>query len=295
MQFKLPFTTVVLAAVLTCVGCAAPAPDSAPPGAKQASEQTVISDEGPFQFSEVAISRDYSGANVTARVTNNTPKLWRSAAFEITVFDDAGRRIGSNIFSFTNFAPGQTQPIASVHQPLRLTDDRKISSFDFKFMKGVFQAKYVFSMTKPTAAADMAFSDGLIDVRFEPAEKQIGFVIRNKGSSPAKIDWNSAAFVDIAGTSHKVMHDGVKLIDRGNMQPPTVIPPGASIRDFVYPTDYAVYAPGRYGGWTELPMFPEAPLARGFKGQSFSVFLPIEVDGKVKNYNFVFLINDVVS
>lgn len=287
MRFKLPFVTFALAVALTCMGCAGPAPVN-----EQASDETVISDEGPFQFSGVAISQNYSGVNVTGRVTNNTPKRWRYAVFEITVFDGAGRKIGYNVLPFNDFVPGQTQMIGLDHQSLRLTEERKIRSFSLKFVKGTYQAKYVLSMTKPTVAADTVFSDDLFDVRFGPVGKQIGFTILNKGSSPAKIDWNQAAFVDIAGDSHKVMHDGVKIVDRANAQAPTVIPPGASIRDFVYPTDYVTRL---YREWIELPMFPEAPVARGYKGHSFSIFLPIEVDGKVRNYNFVFRIDDVIS
>lgn len=299
MQSKLSSVAFAVAVVFACTGCAGPAVSRSDPlpGSKQVNNGTVLSDQGPFQFTGITISPTYSSsANVAGRVTNNTPKQWKFANFEMTLFDEAGRKIGLGLIGFRDFSPGQTQPIGLAgYESLRVDDGRKIRSFDLKFVNGAFQAQYVFSMTKPTAAADMVFGDDLIEIHFVPAEKQIGFTIRNKSAGPAKIDWNSAAFVDIAGASHKVMHDGVKFTDRANMQAPTVIPPGASVRDFVYPSDYVSYVSGRYGGWTELAMFPDAPKANAYKGFSFGVFLPIEIDGKVKNYNFVFRINDVIS
>lgn len=298
MRSKLPsVAATALAVAFTCAGCAGPVNRSGPlPGSQRTDNALVTSEEGPFQFTGIAIRQSYPSANVTGRVTNNTPKQWSTARFQMTVFDGAGRNIGSSHLVLTDFLPGQTQLIEAGapggYQAIRLDEDRNIRSFDLKFLDGEFKARYVFSMTRPVAATNMVFGDDSIEIRFVPAQKQIGFMLHNRGSLPAKIDWNSAAFVDIAGGSHKVMHDGVKFINRNNLQAPTVIPPGARISDFVYPTDYVT---NFYGEWLEAPLFPDAPKANAFKGRSFGVFLPIEIDGKVKNYNFVFRVNDVIS
>lgn len=266
------------------------------PGARQAHEKTVLTDEGPFQFTGVSILRDYTGVKMVGKVTNNTPKRWSTASFEVVLTDGAGNKLGSKTFDISDILPGQTKSIGileSYGESIYLKDANQISTFDLKFAGGSIPATYVFALTKPIATADLSFSDNVIDIQFRPSKKQIGFVLRNKSPSPAKLDWNSAAYVDTAGASHKVMHDGVKFTDRSNIQAPTVIPPGASVSDLVYPIDYAFYISGRYGGWTELPLFPEAPKAMAYKGQTFSVFLPIEIEGKVRNYNFVFTIKDV--
>jgi hypothetical protein len=295
MRFTLPSVVLAVAVAFTS-GCAGPPTDDADQSAsrgKQVNDATVISDQGPFQFSGITITPSYSGARIAGSVTNNTPKQWGFANFQITLFDANRQKIGSDILTFNDFSPGQTKTIGLLgYESLRLNKEGRIRSFDLKFVKGSYQAQYVISMRKPVAADDMVFSDGLIELRFAPSEKQLGFTVRNTGSGPVKIDWNSAAFVDIAGASHKVMHHGVKYNERGAMQAPTVIPPGAIVRDFVYPSDYVSFI---YGVWNEQPMFPNAPLANEYKGHSFGVFLPIEIDGKVRNYNFVFRINDVIS
>lgn len=40
-------------------------------------------------------------------------------------------------------------------------------------------------------------------------------------------------------------------------------------------------------------LFPDAPKAAALKGKSFFLFMPIEINGATKNYNFVFVIDDI--
>jgi len=303
--FKLA-VCVLIAALAACasnspprVANQSPPPAVAPPGSKQVHEKTVTTDEGPFQFTGLSILRDYFGARVVGKVTNNTPKRWNNASFDVVLVDVAGNKLGSKTLEFSDIAPGQTKPIGGIleayGEKVSLKDANQISGFDLKFSGGSIFATYVFVLSKPAATNQLNFSDDAIDIQFSPSKKQLGFLIRNKNPGPAKIDWNSAAYVDTAGVSHKVMHDGIKFTDRSNVQAPTVIPPGAGINDLVYPIDYAYYVTGQYGGWTELPLFPEAPKAKAYKGQTFGVFLPIEIHGKIRNYNFVFTIKDVTT
>jgi hypothetical protein len=79
-------------------------------------------------------------------------------------------------------------------------------------------------------------------------------------------------------------------MERDRAQPSSTVPPTATIKDFVYPTD-AVIRSGN--DWETPKLLPSAPLAAQLKGQSFSVFMPLEIDGVTKNYNFVFTISDV--
>lgn len=58
----------------------------------------------------------------------------------------------------------------------------------------------------------------------------------------------------------------------------------------MYPSD-AVAMVG--GEWMTPMLFPEAPKAALFKGKSFSVFMPLEINGATRNYNFVFRIDDI--
>lgn len=40
-------------------------------------------------------------------------------------------------------------------------------------------------------------------------------------------------------------------------------------------------------------MFPEGEEAKVYKGKSFSVFMPLEINGVTKNYTFTFDVVDV--
>lgn len=150
-------------------------------------------------------------------------------------------------------------------------------------------------MTKPTVSKELIYEDHFLKIVFSITKKQIGFILQNKTENPIKIDWNQVSYVDVLGESHKVMHSGVKYTDRANPQPPTVVPPTAKLEDIVFPIDYVYYSSGKYGGWREIPLFPEAPKAKLFKGRSFSIFMPLEISGVNKNYLFSFKIEDVES
>jgi hypothetical protein len=42
--------------------------------------------------------------------------------------------------------------------------------------------------------------------------------------------------------------------------------------------------------WHIAPFLPDGPLASGMESKQFSVFMPLEINGKVTNYSFVFKI-----
>jgi hypothetical protein len=125
------------------------------------------------------------------------------------------------------------------------------------------------------------------------SKQQLGFVLKNKTDEPIEIDWNKVAFVDVTGESHKVIHSGVKFNERSQPLVATTIPPSARIEDIVFPSDYVYFREGQYGGWSEYPLFPDGEKAAPYKGQIFTIFMPMKVNGVVKNYSFKFKITDV--
>ena len=102
--------------------------------------------------------------------------------------------------------------------------------------------------------------------------------------------------------SKRVMHSGVKYIDRNNPQPPTTVVRGATISDLVFPTDNVYWVSGRYGGWREKPLFPSlSPVspeellaqAKQYVGKTVQVLLPLQIEDVINEYIFAFKINDV--
>ena len=163
------------------------------------------------------------------------------------------------------------------------------------------------STSKTDTTQNMNFEDDKINANFSIGDKQINFTIKNKTDNVMKIIWDEAAIVQF-GTSHKVMHTGVKYIDRNNSQPPTVIPPQASIEDLILPADNIYYREGYYGtyysnpgGWEEHDLFPKNDLNKPeiketimkLSGQTFSVYLPIQYQEKTLYYTFNFAITGV--
>lgn len=144
-----------------------------------------------------------------------------------------------------------------------------------------------------------SFEDGMLKIIWLPTSDKFGFFLTNKTSHSIKIIWDEAVYVDESGMSKRIMHSGVKYIDRNNPQPPTTIVRGATISDIVLPTDNVYYVSGQYGGWIELPLFPRRSAqkpeieskAKGFVGKDVQVLLPIKIEDVVNEYVFVFSID----
>jgi hypothetical protein len=261
---------------------------------------TITIEEGAFVLKNLSlISEKYLGPKLKGEVLNNTSKDWKEVTFEINLYDNSGNKLKGYVgesFSFTIYGikKGETKSIGyGSGESFLGIRDVSISKYEINFKTGEYPANYIFTMTKPKVSNDLLYEDNFLKILFSISKRQIGFNLKNKTANPIKIDWNQVSYVDVLGESHKVMHSGVKYIDREKPQSPSVIPPTAKLEDIVFPTDYIYYSSGKYGGWREIPLFPEAPKAKIYKGRTFSVFMPLEINGVVKNYLFSFNIEEI--
>jgi hypothetical protein len=85
----------------------------------------------------------------------------------------------------------------------------------------------------------------------------------------------------------------MRIVERDKPQPETVIPATAKWDDLIAPVDYVTWE-SSIRDWQTQPLLPPSQSAPAYKGKTFSVFLPVEIDGKQKNYLFTFQIADVV-
>jgi hypothetical protein len=139
--------------------------------------------------------------------------------------------------------------------------------------------------------------------------------VRNKTDHSIKVVWDEASFIDLDGHLSRVMHIGVKFVDRNASQPPTVIPAHQHLTDDIFPTD-RVYFREAYGrtpaGWhntsllrpvnTLVTVQPGAPTpaapdsfttaVHARIGKRFGVLLPLEVEGVKNEYTFWFAVKD---
>lgn len=172
---------------------------------------------------------------------------------------------------------------------------------------------------KPEPDNKYVYEDGLFSGVFYVTSSRINFTLRNKTDHSIKIVWDEAVFIEVDGQSGRVAHEGVKYTDRSASQPPSVIPGGTSLTDFVLPTNRVYYRQGSYsgyysnpGGWEELDLvlLPEsrqiaandylaavaafASEAKNNKGKRFGLLLPLEIEGVVNEYTFWFEIQKVL-
>jgi hypothetical protein len=135
------------------------------------------------------------------------------------------------------------------------------------------------------------FEDQLVSMAWIFTRDRLAFKLTNKTRYSLKVLWDEASYLDAGGQSHRVMHNGVKYIDRSLTEPPSVVIRGGSLEDVVLPIDY-VYGNG--ADWIEGPFFPgRFDHAKQLTGKSVQVLLPLEVEGVVNEYIFLFRINDV--
>ena len=254
---------------------------------------TVIVPEGTFVFRNLSLETESYISRLKGELVNNTNKDWNDLTFRITALDSAGNEIKENSslneLLLFGLKKNESQEISHIFSGF----EQKPSRIIIAFSRGEYDAHYTFAMVKPKASDGLFYADLFVEITFAISKSQIGFVLRNKTDNPISLDWNQVSYIDITGDSHKVMHEGVKYISRSESQPASVIPPTAKLTDIVFPIDYVHYSSGQYGGWREDSLFPDGPLAEKYQNLSFSVFMPLAINGITKNYLFTFKIAKV--
>lgn len=150
------------------------------------------------------------------------------------------------------------------------------------------------------------YEDDYIDIIWYVGTTNLYFTLKNKSGHSIKINWDDISFVDINGTVGRVMHNGVKFIDRNNSQPATTIPNGAKIDDVLIPTENVYYiSPTRYtsGGWNERNLIPSYYKSKeamdagagSYVGKTMKVLMPISVEGVQNDYTFEFEISQLLT
>lgn len=143
------------------------------------------------------------------------------------------------------------------------------------------------------------YEDDFIEIVWYVGLKKFDFELKNKSTHTMKINWDDISYVDINGKTRRVMHAGVKYIERNNSQPATSIPKGASLSDILLPTDNVILSSGLYGGWIESNLIPSyystseamANGAESYVGKKMTILMPIMIENVQHDYTFVFNID----
>ena len=142
-----------------------------------------------------------------------------------------------------------------------------------------------------------SFQNDMILIKWSSTPTSLDFDLQNKTSKTIKIIWEEAVYINEKGESNRIMHKGVKYIDRSQSMPPTVVVRGSTVSETCVPVDNVRYSGGQYGsGWVESPLFntmawttTESQRLRSLiVGKTVSVLLPIQSEGVTKEYIFNF-------
>jgi hypothetical protein len=253
----------------------------------------LTNEYGKFVLQNLALTQDRDSVSFSGTITNSTDRNWGVVYLTLQFLDKSGAPIPpepgvDNTIRIFRLQRGATEPISRtipwmiIFRAFRSPTGR-IADFS------VACGGYVFTLARPRESEELAFEDKLIRIAFAVVESQIQFSLQNITDSPIEIGWDQSAFIDFSGESHKVIHSGIKWIDREKPQAPTTVPPTARISDIIYPADYAEWSGS---DWLHKPVLPRAELS--YKGQTFSVFMPLKINGEVKNYLFTIKVADVL-
>jgi len=146
------------------------------------------------------------------------------------------------------------------------------------------------------------FEEAGVHIKWYPTENGFSFELKNHSKHSVRIFWEQSAYVDTTGTAHRVIHKGIRWSDINETEPPTVVPPGAYVDDMIIPGDHyqLKVTPYRYL-FRVIPLLPtkassETQLesyGQKYTGATVSLLLPIEIDGKRREYHFEFLVKTV--
>lgn len=127
------------------------------------------------------------------------------------------------------------------------------------------------------------YNDDVIDITISTNNREFSFILKNVSDNTIKLNWNEAVFVDINGSTSKIMHTGVRYSDRDSDQPASTIIKGAKLDDVALPTDRAYYDDD-LRSWTSKSLFLNAK--KDENNQTIRLMLPIQV--KDENIEYIF-------
>jgi hypothetical protein len=121
-------------------------------------------------------------------------------------------------------------------------------------------------------------------------------LLLNKTNSSQRLIWDEISFIGTDGKSDRVIHEGVKIVDRGVSMPPTVVFPGSTLLDLIEPTGHL--RAGLSGSDTPLIGYTggtsEAEVRSKMVHGTIKVPLPIDTNGTIHGYLFEFSVKGSV-
>ena len=129
-----------------------------------------------------------------------------------------------------------------------------------------------------------SYEDNYLSLVILGLSDRFTFSLLNKSQYSLKLLWDDASFVDIDGSTSKVIHTGISFSEREMSQTATTIIRGASIEEDVIPTRN-IYLSDIGKEWKVKSYYPSEPLAGS---KHVQLMLPIQIKGVTNEYVFIF-------
>ena len=154
------------------------------------------------------------------------------------------------------------------------------------------------NIISPKGVPQYHYKDNIIDLIIYTDDYSFKICLENVSDSSIKIIWDDVIFVSYNGSIEKVMHKGVKYVDRNESQKPTTIIRNTRWEDVIIPTNLIYYSTNKYellstplsdGGWYASSIYPSrrVGIANPNIGQ-MQLMIPIQINGIVNEYIFIF-------
>lgn len=130
-----------------------------------------------------------------------------------------------------------------------------------------------------------SYTDNVINIIIVSGSSQFDFVLKNVSDNTIKLVWNESVFVDVNGSTSKIMHSGIKYSQKEGDQPVSTIIRGASLEDLAIPTE-KVYYNEESKEWTKESLYSKAKIKE--ESQFIKLMLPIQIKDVINDYIFEF-------
>lgn len=160
-------------------------------------------------------------------------------------------------------------------------------------------------VNQDTTSSDLTFEDAFINASFSINRYDISFRLDNKTNQTIKIIWDETVFIR-SNNPQRIIHNGVNCGAKNQLQLPTVIPAYTFIQEKIIPTNNNYWEEDieendYHGNCERRELLPKndygskkrSAAIYSFEGQTISIYMPIEIDGKKQDYTFTFKITDV--
>lgn len=154
------------------------------------------------------------------------------------------------------------------------------------------------NIISPEGVSQYHYKDNIIDLIIYTDDYSFKICLENVSDASIKIIWDDAVFVNYDGNIEKVMHKGVKYVDRNESQKPTTIIRHTKWDDVIIPTNLIYYSTKKYeflatplsdSGWYASSIYPSRTV--GIMNPNIGqmqLMIPIQIKDVINEYILTF-------